>query len=545
MQVGFVFCICDPNPILLESFVTKNIFMSYSRRELGFVDQLTGKLEEQGYGVWLDYRVLIPGSPWDAQIEKGIRESDTILLVVSKASLASEYVELEWREFLKMKKRFILLIFEAVDLPKELEPFEWVDFRGSYRKGLKELFAQLKGPVQEERPAPQTGFKAPANVFVAVFFSVLVALLSLGPFWTFFIPWFLFPLPYQIFKRNFNFTQVQAALIALPFAISISARMYGYDGQQSINNGFFLALILLLILRSPAMQRWGKPEANISKFIKPAKLDLKDPKPVSFYVDHAAQDAVVAEDLAAALKKYGHPQAKTIQDAKAVFVLISRFKGDTDADPSERMVFPIMVQLNQKIAPKLLRIQWIDFRPGVRGLDVIAQLLPEPAKLLKALGIRPVSAQTVYPPVITALYYYLILLGVVVVGSIGDYLLSPGVANLSASFRSSTFQVMGLNLLLFCGLIIMMVRGLTMRTGWFSSFRSMVVGVMGLGGLIVWQMIVITGNMTEEQMSVPQGNMGGATVGVYFFGILAMALVLLWNRQDLRRWFPAKSTRIA
>ena len=47
--------------------MTKNIFMSYSRRELGFVDQLVGKLEEQGYGVWLDYRVLIPGSPWFAE----------------------------------------------------------------------------------------------------------------------------------------------------------------------------------------------------------------------------------------------------------------------------------------------------------------------------------------------------------------------------------------------------------------------------------------------------------------------------------------------
>lgn len=543
MKVGFVFYILI-RILCVEPFVTKNIFMSYSRRELGFVDQLVGKLEEQGYGVWLDYRVLIPGFPWDAQIEKGIKESDTILLVVSRASLASEYVAMEWRHFLEMKKRFILLIFEAVDLPKELEQFEWVDFRGSYGKGLKELFSQLKQPVQEEHPIPQTGFKAPGIVFVALFFSMLVALVSLGPFWTFFIPWFLFPLPYRILKRNFNFTLVQAALIALPFAISIAARMYGYDVGPSINNGFFLALILLLILRSPAMQRWGKPEANISRFIKPAKLDVKDPKPISFYIDHAAQDAVVAEDLTAALKKYGHPQAKTMQDAKAVFVLISRFKSDTLADADEQMVFPIMVQFNEKIAPKLLRIQWIDFRPGVRGLDVIAQLLPEPAKLLRALGIRPVSAQTVYPPVITALYYYLILLGVVVVGSIGDYWLSPGVANLSASFRSSTFQIMGLILLLFCGLIITMVRGLTMRIGWFSSFRSMIVGVVGLGGLIVWQVIVITANMTAEQMSAPQGNMGGATVGVYFFGILAMAVVLLWNRQDLRRWFPAKSIRV-
>jgi hypothetical protein len=249
---------------------------------------------------------------------------------------------------------------------------------------------------------------------------------------------------------------------------------------------------------------------------------------------------VVAEDLTAALKKYGHPQAKTMQEAKAVFVLISRFKSDTGADADGQMLFPIMVQFTEKIAPKLLRIQWIDFRPGVRGLDVIAQLLPEPAKMLKALGIRPVSAQTVYPPVITTLYYYLILLGVVVAGSIGDYLLSSEVTNLSASSRSSIIYGMALILLLFCGLIVGMVRGLTLRSGWFSSFRSIVVGMLGLGGLIIWQVIVITGNLTEAQMSAPQGNMGGATVGVYLFGILAMSLVVLWNRQDIRRWFPAR-----
>jgi len=80
--------------------VTKNIFMSYSRRELGFVDDLVTKLEGEGYYVWLDYRVLIPGSPWNVQIEKGLNEADTVLLVVSKAALASEYVVFDWSHFL-------------------------------------------------------------------------------------------------------------------------------------------------------------------------------------------------------------------------------------------------------------------------------------------------------------------------------------------------------------------------------------------------------------------------------------------------------------
>ena len=61
---------------------------------------------------------MIPGSPWNVQIDKGLTEADTVLLVVSKAAIASEYVALEWRHFLETKKRVILLIFEAVDLPK-------------------------------------------------------------------------------------------------------------------------------------------------------------------------------------------------------------------------------------------------------------------------------------------------------------------------------------------------------------------------------------------------------------------------------------------
>src|SRR6187551_38307 len=122
--------------------MTKNIFISYSRRELGFVDDLVGRLEGENYEVWLDYRALIPGSPWKEQIDQGLKEADTVLLVVSKAALASEYVALEWRHFLETKQRFILLIFEAVDLPKELEQFEWVDFRGDYQTGLNELLSQ-------------------------------------------------------------------------------------------------------------------------------------------------------------------------------------------------------------------------------------------------------------------------------------------------------------------------------------------------------------------------------------------------------------------
>ena len=527
--------------------MTQNIFMSYSRRELGFVDDLVGKLEGEGYHVWLDYRALIPGTPWKGQIAKGLEDADTVLLVVSQASLASKYVALEWQHFLETNKRVILLIFEAVDLPKELEKYEWVDFRGSYKAGLAELFSQLKKPIQEEHPVPETGFKAPAVVWFAVAVSVVVALLSLSEIWTLFLPWILVPLPYRIFMRKFNFTQVQTALWALPIASILSILVYDDPSLDIIAAlGLIFGLILLFILRSSAMQRWGRPEAIIPRYINPQDQKIKDPAPVPFYVDFAPQDRAIAADLTQILKKYGHPQTDRIQDAKAVFALISRFKSDTEADPAKQMVFPILIQTNDSISEKLSKIQWIDFRPGVRGLDTIAQLLPNPKELLKALGMRPVSSQTVYPPFITAIYLYVILLAVINIGASFDYIFaSETMFSASDETFGSTFIAFIVNMLLFSAVAFFLVRGLTRRHGVFSSFRSIVVGVLLLGVLLFWQ-AALDGNilleMEEAGLDTSEIGISFSNLGyfIYFLGIAITGLVFLRNRRDIRNWFPAR-----
>jgi hypothetical protein len=524
-----------------EIAMTKNIFISYSRRELGFVDDLVGRLEGENYHVWLDYRALIPGSPWNVQIDKGLKEADTVLLVVSKAALASEYVALEWQHFLKTKQRFILLIFEAVDLPKELEQFEWVDFRGSYTAGLAELLAQLKQPIQEEHAVPETGFKAPWIVWLAILVSAVVALLSLFEYWTLFIPWLLVPLPYRIYKRNFNFTQVQTALWALPIASLLSLNVYDDPSLDVIVVlGLVFGLILLFIIRSTAMQRWGKPEAIIPKYINPHDPKIQNPTPVPFYVDYAVQDRVVAEELIDTLKKYGHPQVSDIREAKAVFALISSFKSDTDAHPESQMLFPILIQTNHNISKKLSRIQWIDFRPGVRGLDTIAQLLSDPKELLKALGMRPVSSQTVYSPVITALYYLIILLTVINIGTALNYIIDPPVELLPEDVGSLLA-----NVFLFLGLAFFMVRGLTSRKGLFSNLWQILIGVLVMGALVLWQVEVDTSIMTDMQyagVDVETIAYSFVNVAQYVFvlGVVVTGLVFLRNGRDAIRWFPAR-----
>jgi len=534
--------------------VKSNIFISYSRREIGFVDDLVHKLEQKEYQVWLDYRNLIPGSPWKDQIYQAIHSADAILLVVSKASISSQNVEVEWRHVLEQGKRVILLIFEAVDLPPELEKYEWVDFRGNYQAGLTELFAQLKQPIVEKHPAPETGFKVPGIVWLAALMGALAGILSLYVFWTLFIPWLLAPLALRIFKRDFNFIQVQSALWILPVVLYISA-MSMPDEAASGNLVVLsllslpLVIVLLFILRSPAMQRWGKEQATLPVFSKPSTHNAANPIPVSFYIDHASEDRKIAVELTSALKKHGHTQSGKMENAQSVLVLLSRFKTDTQADPERQYVFPIILQTAQ-VSKKLSRIQWIDLRTGPRTLDLIAKLLSEPENLLRAMGNRPRGDQLILPAPVTAMYYFLLLIGIFAVGSFLKLffgLMDSGMptdvfVEVISSIIFSEIIIFALTMFF----LISMIRSLLRRQGMLASFWRFALALMMLGIILFWQLFqageIINmsqefGVNTDDMMAI---NAIILPMLTYIIGGVILAAFLVFRRRDILLWFPAR-----
>jgi len=538
-----------------------NIFISYCRREVGFVDDLTSRLKKAGHEVWLDYLSLIPGKPWEKQLFEGLDNSDVVLLVVSKESIESPNVFVEWDRFLDMNKRLILLIFESVDLDTSIElkggqkesarrlrGYEWVDFRGSYEKGLKELFEQLERPIQEEQPAPESGFRAPAIVWLAFALSLIVMVFSFGALWTFFIPWFLIPLPYQILKRNFNFTEVQTALLLLPVVLLLGAdAAYDPDKSDSLYYAAFdslwFVIPLFFILRSKAMQRWGKPKATMPTFANLYKPDNPNPQPVSFFIDHAAQDRVIAKDMAEAFEKYGHKRAADMASADTVIALLSEYKNDTNADPDEKVVYTVKVQ-SVSVADNLKQYQWIDFSKGVRNLDAMAQLLPEPAKLMTALGLRPMSEQLVLPSVIMAARYFVLLLAIFIGGAVVNYLLD--FFDTGNDFVLSGGILFGFltTLVLIGAVAYFMIKHLTARKGWFASFRNFLIGLAAIGMIIYLQYeldFCVYLSLDAEGQAIGTSPAILYPIYTYIAGGVLMVLFFFIRRHDVRRWFPAKA----
>jgi hypothetical protein len=535
--------------------MSKTVFISYSRQEVPFVDILLEELEERGIQTWLDYRSLIPGRPWLEQIVAGIDGADVLLLIVSKASMASKNVELEYRRALEKNKRIILVIFEAVSLPPELRGCEWIDFRSSFGNGLRTLIRGLDAPLKQ-KPAPQRGFKTSLTVWFTFLIAVLVILLSIPAWWTLFTPALLIPLPIRILKRNYQYYRARFALITLPVTLILSWTFFksytflNYPISYCIFASFVLCPLLLIMLSSRGMRTWGKPGASIPRRGKRYRLEAQGPQPVPFFIEYAPQDEKYAQAIIKGLTRHGHPQAMAMEQAGANFVIISRYQNDISIDPQKHVVYPIIIQDTPVDDPDLQRIQWIDFRAGLKNLDNLAHLLPQPEKLLKALGVVPISRQVIYPRIIQMLDYYLILLG---------FFTCSVWIPLSFEFgrqfiQLDNFVTFVIANIILTGLILWSVfvsrQALVTRTGNGASLGRVIVSLLWVGlinFIQTWYIIFMVMAATAlTGIKLEQDLRGSVTLFLplsFIVGFILIFFLGIFNWRDLTRWFPNQVKR--
>jgi hypothetical protein len=533
--------------------MSHSVFISYSRRESPFVDVLLDALEHEGVETWVDYHSLVPARPWLDQILQGIRQADVFLLIVSKESMASANVRSEYQYALEQKKRIILIVFEAVSLPPALQNCEWIDFHTSFSKKKKELLAQLDTPIQRSAP-PQSGFKAPFIVWLSFLVSLLIVIVSIPGWWTFFIPALLIPLPFQILRRNFPFYRIRFALLALPLVLFLSwiffltypllYTLFSIDFLISL----LISPLLLLLLASKGIRLWGKPIASAPRFSNPYQPDVERPTPVPFFIEHAPQDKKYAEAIIHELTKYGHPQVGDSAQAEASFLLISRYKNSSSVDPEKYALYPILIQDTNIEDGNIQRIQWIDYRRGIRNLDRLARLLPEPGKLLRALGVAPISGQTLYPRIIEILDYFLALLAFFSISAWIPLGIELGRELFQLDNRVSFIVINAIFSALTLVLIFRIRRALIRREGRFASLRWLIAALFFIGVIVFIQAFYLLANIanaTALAIPIPASDDLRGSVSMFMpcsctLGVLMIGFLSLWNWQDLIRWFPAR-----
>lgn len=120
------------------------VFISYSRKDLSFVEQLATDLKNAGYEVWYDVSGLRGGSRWRFEIENAIRNSEFAIFVLSPNSITSEWVEREFLYSSNLKRKLIPLMYQPCELPLSYLNLNYIDVHGdNYKRGFNEILGAL------------------------------------------------------------------------------------------------------------------------------------------------------------------------------------------------------------------------------------------------------------------------------------------------------------------------------------------------------------------------------------------------------------------
>jgi hypothetical protein len=130
------------------------IFMSYSRSDGAYANQLYRALRNLHVEGFLDEADIAAGARWDTRIKDAIRNADAVVVLISESGVRSSYVMAEVGLAWETNKRIIPVIpagasIETSELPAILQDFNVLDARRQSPDDIAERIAQsVAGPQQ-------------------------------------------------------------------------------------------------------------------------------------------------------------------------------------------------------------------------------------------------------------------------------------------------------------------------------------------------------------------------------------------------------------
>ncbi len=139
------------------------VFISYARRDCTeFAEELLAGLDVAGFDPFLDKHDIAAGEDWEARLGGLISAADTVVFVISPASVASERCAWEVAKAEELSKRIIPVVALSVneqEAPQSLKRRNYIFFSEghSFARGLGELAKALRTDLQWVREHTRLG----------------------------------------------------------------------------------------------------------------------------------------------------------------------------------------------------------------------------------------------------------------------------------------------------------------------------------------------------------------------------------------------------
>ena len=109
----------------------KQLFISYSRKDIEITRRITERFEAGGLDAWVDWQDIPPSIDWMKEIHKGIEDADVFLYLVSPDSISSLICTDEVQHAVLNGKRIIPVVvrdFDAKAAPSTITHLNWIFF---------------------------------------------------------------------------------------------------------------------------------------------------------------------------------------------------------------------------------------------------------------------------------------------------------------------------------------------------------------------------------------------------------------------------------
>lgn len=138
------------------------VFISYSRHDQIFVDNLAPALSACGFETFYDREDIAPGEDWQKRLDRLILAADTVVYVISPSSVKSERVGWEVTQTEHRGKRILPILLEQVEeagVPAGLTRLNWIPFNKPelFGNGLAQLVAALNTDLDWVRDHTRLG----------------------------------------------------------------------------------------------------------------------------------------------------------------------------------------------------------------------------------------------------------------------------------------------------------------------------------------------------------------------------------------------------
>lgn len=159
-----------------------SIFLSYAREDLDVAERIANILQDIGHSVWWD-RELQTGTRFTAEIDRALKEAEAVVVLWSKHSIVSAWVQDEAAVGREAGRLFPALV-ESVQPPLGFRQFEAADLSGWSGRRRSRAFAKLERALAglpnkdgDPRPMPTvTRNQFPRWVFALLFVSLVAVI---------------------------------------------------------------------------------------------------------------------------------------------------------------------------------------------------------------------------------------------------------------------------------------------------------------------------------------------------------------------------------